>query len=266
MINKHSLSVCTLVAALFLFITPAAANEVPADPLESVMWESMVERFFSDGKVVLDQRVRVLTPASAEDQFHVPITIDARGLQDVVEITAVADLNPIPQILTMRPIHAQPFIGFRVKLQQTSPIHVGVKTADGIWHVNGTIVDAAGGGCTAPAMAHSESNWMDTLGITRAVARREDENTARLTFKMKHPMDTGLASGIPVFYMSEMRVKAEDGTALADLKLFEPVSENPTLTLKPLVGETDATLLVQARDTEGHEFEFPLSVPAHSNN
>lgn len=246
--------------------TPLAANEIPEDPQQSVMWESMAKRFFSDGKIVLDQRVRIMAPHAAEDQFHVPITVDATALDNVVEIKALADLNPIPHILTLRPKAAQAFVGFRVKLQQSTPIHVGVKTADGIWHVNGTLVDAAGGGCTAPAAMHGESNWMETLGITRAIARRETSDIARMTFRMKHPMDTGLASGIPVFYMSEMQVMSAEGTLLADVDLYEPVSENPTLTLKPHIGANAVELLVRARDTEGHEFEFPLSVPRTSAN
>ena len=133
-----------------------------------------------------------------------------------------------------------------------------MKTSDGLWHVNVVEVDAAGGGCTAPAAAHGTSNWMQTLGKTRAITRRESPFVARLALRMRHPMDTGLADGIPVFHMSEITVKAPDGTALADLELFEPVSENPTLTLKPLVAVAQKSLDVYSRDTEGNEFSLSL--------
>jgi len=251
-----------VLLAVLTFACPITfAGAIPSDPLNSVMWENMAKRFFP-GEIVIDQRVIVHAPYDAEDQMHVPITVDATQLQNVEEIIALADLNPIPHILTVKPHHAQPFIGFRVKLEQSTPIRVGVRTSDGVWHVNGVTVGAAGGGCTAPASAHGTSNWYKTLGQTRAIARRETLESARLSLRMRHPMDTGLAPGIPVFYMNKLLVKNSDGVALADIEMFEPISENPTLTLKPLVEDGEAQLLVYARDTEGHEFEFPLSVPA----
>ena len=243
----------------------AIARELPADPLESVMWESMAERFMPDGDIVFDERVIVLAPLSAENQFHVPVTVDASQLDDVTDIIVVADLNPIPLVMNMRPERALSYIGFRLKLQQTSPVHVGVRTADGVWHVGYALIDAAGGGCTAPAAAHGNSNWMKTLGETRALASRTDENSARMTLRMRHPMDTGLAVGIPAFYMNELVVRTDAGEVVAELDLFEPVSENPTLTLRPRVGVDTETLLVSTRDTEGNVFDFPLSIPALSD-
>jgi len=252
-----------VVIAAFLLITGSntlAADSLPADPLNSVMWDNMAQRFFP-GKVVIDQRVVVSAPHDAEDQMQVPITVDATQLEGVKEIVAVADLNPIPHILTLRPLRAQPFIGFRVKLEQATPIRVGVRTADDVWHVNGVIVNAAGGGCSAPALAHGTNNWYQTLGQTRAITRRETADLARLSLRMRHPMDTGLAPGIPVFYMNEIEVKSSEGTVLANIEMFEPISENPTLTLKPLVNDNVDELLVYARDTEANEFRFSLPVP-----
>ena len=243
----------------------AMARELPADPLHSVMWESMAERFMPDGDIVFDERVIVLAPLSAENQFHVPVTVDASQLDDVTDIIVVADLNPIPLVLNMRPTRSLSYIGFRLKLQQTSPVHVGVRTADGVWHVGYAVIDAAGGGCTAPAAAHGNSNWMKTLGETRALASRTDESSARMTLRMRHPMDTGLAAGIPAFFMNELVVKTDAGELVAELDLFEPVSENPTLTLRPRIGTAAETLVVSTRDTEGNTFDFPLSIPAVSD-
>lgn len=257
----------TLLLAVFLYVASGSgiARELPDDPLQSVMWKSMAERFMPEGEIVFDERVKVLAPLSAEDQFHVPITVDATALEDVVEIIAVADLNPIPLVLSLRPREALSYVAFRLKLQQTSPVHVGVRTADGTWHVGGVIIDAAGGGCTAPAAAHGTSNWMQTLGETRAYAGREELQSARMTLRIRHPMDTGLAPGIPAFYLSELMVRNEAGDIVAEMDLYEPVSENPTLTLKPRIGRDAETLTVSSRDTEGNEFEFPLSVPAHTD-
>jgi len=261
-VNQALLSVCLVVTS---WASPswAASDALPIDPFGSVMWKSMANRFFADGPIVFDDRVRVSAPASAEDQFHVPITVDASALDNVRQIVAVADLNPIPHILTVYPKQAMSFVGFRVKLQQSSPIHVGVQTEDGVWHIGGAYVDAAGGGCTAPAAMHGTENWMDTLGITRTVARRRLFDHARMTIKMRHPMDTGLASGIPAFYMNELQVTDSSGALVAEVELFEPVSENPTLTLLPKMDTEAATeLQVSARDTEGNEYAFSLPVPA----
>ncbi len=267
-LSVTALKRATALAVLMLSISVSGtslARELPADPLDSVMWESMANRFMPEGDIVFDDRVKVMAPLFAENQFHVPITIDATELDDVEEIVVVADLNPIPLVLNMRPKAALSYIGLRLKLQQTSPIHVGVRTADGTWRVGYAVVDAAGGGCTAPAAAHGNSNWMKTLGETRALASRADAGTARMTLRMRHPMDTGLAAGIPAFYMNELEVKNNAGEVVAQLDLFEPVSENPTFTLRPKIGEEAETLHVSTRDTEGNVFDFPLSVPAFAD-
>lgn len=258
-------AVLSLLTLTVSFSSATLARELPADPLNSVMWTSMANRFMPDGEVVFDDRVKVMAPLSAENQFHVPITVDATQLDDVEEIVVVADLNPIPLVLSMRPKEALSYIGLRLKLQQTSPIHVGVRTADGVWRVGYAVVDAAGGGCTAPAAAHGTSNWMKTLGQTRALASRADAGSARMTLRIRHPMDTGLAAGIPAFYMNELEVKNNAGDVVAQLDLFEPVSENPTLTLRPKIGVDAETLHVSTRDTEGNVFDFPLSVPAFAD-
>lgn len=262
--NRASVTLSLVVASLWLLLAvgPVAAREIPADPVRSVMWESMTSRFMPDGEIVIDDRVKLLAPASAENQVDVPVTVDATALEDVVEIVAFADLNPIPLILTARPEAAAPFLGFRLKLQQSSPVHVGVRTADGVWHVAGVVIDAAGGGCTAPAMAHGTTNWMSRLGESRGQIRRGSDGDARMTLRLRHPMDTGLAAGIPAFFMNELVVRDASGATMMSLEMFEPVSENPTLTLKPAVGEDDQVLRVSTRDTEGNVFAFPLEVPA----
>lgn len=254
-----------IAGALFsltaMAVPASAATDLPADPLNSVMWDNMAERFFTGGKVVFDARVKVLMPANAEDQFFVPVTVDASGLHGVEEIVVVADLNPIPHVLSFKPTSAAPFIGFRLKVEQSTPVRAGVRTSDGVWHVGGAIVDAAGGGCTAPAQAHANANWTATLGDTRGLVRRENADTARVTLRMRHPMDTGLADGIPAFFLSQMSVKADDGREVATLETYEPVSENPTFTIKAKVAERDKALGFQGRDNEGNRYNFSLAVP-----
>lgn len=243
-----------------LVASPAFAADLPSDPLRSVMWGDMVARFLPGG-VVFDDRVKVMVPKSAEDQFFVPVTVDAQALGDVLEIVVLADLNPIPKVLSFKPVNAAPFIGMRIKVEQSTPVRAAVRTSDGIWHVGGSIIDAAGGGCSAPAQQYKNANWAETLGQTRAVVRREDAEITRISLRIRHPMDTGLANGIPAFYLSKLAVTA-DGRPIGAIESYEPVSENPTFTLKAKVAASQTSLSFNGRDNEGNTYRFDLSVPA----
>lgn len=255
-----------LISAALASAGPGLAGDLPADPFRSGMWESVAERYFPGEKVVFDQRVKVMAPANAENQFVVPVTVDASALQAVEEIVVVADLNPIQHALTFRPHAAEPFIGLRIKVEQTTPVRAGVRTADGVWHIGAVVVEAAGGGCSAPAAAHSNANWMATLGETRAMAGRDADGFTRLRFRMRHPMDTGLADGIPAFYLSRLEVASSQGTEVATIDSFEPVSENPTFTLKAQLDPDDQGFAVNGRDTEGNVYAFSLPAPPGEGN
>lgn len=239
----------------------ASARELPRDPLDSVMWDDMAERFLPEGDIVFDSRVKVIAPKSAEDQFFVPVTVDATQLNGVEEIVVIADLNPIPRVLNFRPTGAAPFIGLRVKVEQSTPIRAAVRTSDGVWRVGGMVIDAAGGGCTAPAQAYANANWAATLGQTRALVQREDADTARVTVRLRHPMDTGLADGIPEFFLSRLAITADNGREVGTIEPFEPVSENPTFTIKAKVAHDDARLSFAGRDNEGNTYDFAIDVP-----
>ena len=99
-----------LLAVCMAAGTSAFGRVLPVDPLESVMWKSMAERFMPEGEIVFDDRVKVMAPLSAENQFHVPVTVDASALDDVKEIIVVADLNPIPLVMEMQPTQALSYI------------------------------------------------------------------------------------------------------------------------------------------------------------
>lgn len=241
-----------------------ANHAVPADPLQSVMWDTLAKKFFSSGPIVFDARVRVMLPEAAEDQFFVPVTIDASDLQNVQEIVVLTDLNPIAHVLTYRPERAEPFIGLRVKVEQTTPVRAGVRTADGTWHIGGAIVEAAGGGCTAPAQAHGQDDWARTLGDTRVRVNRVDADAARVTVRMRHPMDTGLAFGYSAFFMNRIEIRDANREVLSSLDLYEPVSENPTLTVMPHVGAAAQAITVDARDSDGNEFGYSVAIPANA--
>lgn len=240
---------------------PARAGDLPEDPAGSVMWADMAARHFTGGPIRFDPRVKVIAPAHAEDQFQVPVTVDASALPGVVEIVVVADLNPIQHVLTFAPEEAEAYLSFRIKVEQTTAVRAGARLADGSWAMGVAVVDAAGGGCSAPAGQRQDVAWQKRLGETRARIARTDDGTARMTVRMRHPMDTGLANGIPAFFLERMKLTTPDGRALGDLRLHEPVSENPTVTFRSKLPASTPRIDVKARDSEGNDYGFSVPAP-----
>jgi sulfur-oxidizing protein SoxY len=244
---------------------PARAIDLPEDPLRSVMWEWMAKQYLSDDRPIrFDPAVKVLAPARAEDPMSVPVSIDATGVPGASRILVFADLNPVTHILTYEPIDSAPWIAFRFKIEQATPVRAAVIGADGAWHVGGTIVDASGGGCTAPAQGRVDNSWVDHLGDVQARIWSEPGSAARLRLRIRHPMDTGLAPGIPAFYVEALDVKAPDGRSLGRLELHQPVSENPTMTLRPRLPAGAGALSIEGRDTEGTPIRATVPAPARS--
>jgi sulfur-oxidizing protein SoxY len=241
--------------------TPALAAE--ADPLASGMWEDVRRELFGDAPAVFDERVRVLAPANAEDAMNVPVTVDARALPDVREIVVLADANPIREVARLEPVRAEPYLGLRLKLQQGSPVRAAARTGDGVWHVGGVFVDAAGGGCTAPAPVRAADDWVARLGEMNARAWPEPDGAQRVRFRVYHPMDTGLAPGIAAFFVERVEVRDEGGGVLARLLPAEPVSQHPTVTLLLRPEPGTRRLTVDGRDNDGNVIRgaVPLAWP-----
>lgn len=222
----------TLPALLWWALTTGAAHgATAADPLRSPSWDAMVARHLDGGTVVFDDRVQVRLPASAEDPMSVPVEARVEGLEGIEEIRLIADLNPLPLILSFRPIRADPFIAFRFKVEQSTPVRAAARTRDGVWHVGGGWLTASGGGCTAPSFGTGGGLWRDQLNQVSGGLWPRGEHASRLKLRVMHPMDTGLAPGIPVFHVESLSVVDEGGGELALVKTYEPVSENPVLSL-----------------------------------
>lgn len=222
------------------------------DPLNSPQWEFVHQRFLKGEPYQFDGKVKVEAPPDAEDSLNVPVSFQVEGLDSVQEIVVVADLNPLPQVLRFRPKVMRPNLGFRMKLQQGSPIHVAAKTADGLWHVGGVWVNAAGGGCTLPSVGTSSGDWTKTLGKVSANVWQRPDGSNRLRVRLMHPMDTGLASGIPTFHIENLKVLSQDDQVLAELDLFEPLSENPMLSFD-VAKQTEFKL--EGRDNNGNRIQ-----------
>ncbi|CAO3438611.1 Uncharacterized protein PP2677 [Azospirillum doebereinerae] len=248
---------------LIVSLTVPARAASPPDPLGSVLWDAAREQYLGDGPLVFDDRVKVTAPTNAEDTRAVPIAIDARALSGVTELVAIADMNPFPLVLRMRVSGAAPYVATRIKIQQATAVRGAARTADGVWHVSGTLVDAAGGGCSAPPLSYAQSDWADHVGEVQARLWPPDaDGVARLRLRIRHPNDTGLVPGIPAFFVETLSVHAEGGAELARIDSLEPVSENPvfTLDLRPPPGT--AALTLKGRDTQGGAIAARVPVPA----
>lgn len=249
------------LAALAVALTPVAAPaDAPRtqldDPYDSGMWDyHQIELLGDPADIRFDERVKVRAPASAEDAFHVPLLVDATEIADVEEIVVSVDYGPIPHILTYYPGDAQPKLALRFKIDQATAIRASVRTKSDSWHVGGTLIDAAGGGCSAPAQAYASDDWEEHLG---EINGRLWTASGRARLIVDHPMDTGLADGIPVFIIRDLAFSDDADNELARISLKEPVNEDPAFTLF-FDPETMPSLLhVKGRDNNGNEIAGTL--------
>ena len=252
----RTLCFSAVISAGLLSASGAWAALPMKDPLNSPMWEYMAQQYFADESVAFSEDVIVVSAGHAEDSMNVPILIDASKFDDVQEILVFADLNPITTVLRFYPNAMQPKIGFRVKVQQGTPIRAAVRTTDGRWHVGGIWINAAGGGCTAPSIGSGNVDWASRLGETsgRFFANHKDEG--RMRFRVMHPMDTGLADGIPAFYIEQIKVADASGNEVGVIMPFEPVAENPVFTVNT---PGNGPLTLSGRDNNGNTFKAEIA-------
>ncbi len=251
-----------LVAGFVNMSSAAFAGAIPADKLDSPVWEMLAEEYLEGGKIVFDDRVRVDAPNNAEGNLQVPVSVDAKELSGVSEIQVFVDLNPFPRVVRYEVGDAKPYIATRVKMNEGSVIRAAVRTSDGTWHVNGKYVDAAGGGCAAPSMLVSGGgDWDAHLNKVRARIWRQKDGGERLRLQVMHPMDTGLVDNIPKFYIEHLTVRDRNGKRVAHIETFEPVSENPTMTIEvPSVHVRKDGYSLQGRDNNGNEVDARISL------
>ena len=256
-----------LIAILLIHAPGFAHGGPPADPLGSPMWPDMVERLLGGGPVVFDDKVSVIVPSVVENQAQVPVTADARRLPGVAKLVVFADLNPIQHVLSLTPGQSAPYVSFRMKVEQTTPVRAAALTSDGVWHVGGVNLEAAGGGCSAPAMARNEESWSVTLGQAQGRIWRDAPGLARVRLRMRHPMDTGLArDNTPAFYIEHISLSARAGSPLVKLEMFEPVSEDPTVTLIVPLSASESGLDVEGRDSNGGIYRSTIPTPWRQGN
>lgn len=246
------LTVAAIALAALMPPAAAAALHDSGDPLASARWGDMHRAVLAGAPVLFDPRVRVLAPGDAENPLQVPVTVDATELEGVQEVVVFADFNPIVQVLRFVPAKGvAAYLGFRVKLQQSSPVRAAARTADGLWHVGGVWVNTVGGGCTAPAAGAASPGWHQSLNQVSARQWHDGPLAGRLRLRVVHPMDTGLVAGTPAFYLQEIRLADTDDQTLMTIETFEPVSENPVFTVH---GAHVGRVRASGRDNNGNTF------------
>ncbi len=239
------------ILLLIMGLSSVQAAELVADPLNSPSWNEMHQRMLNSETYVFDDRVSVSLPVLAEDPMNVPVSVRVEGLQGIDRIVVFADLNPIQKVLVFEPLHINPSIAFRFKVEQSTPVRAAARTADGVWHVGGQWLEAAGGGCTAPSMGRVADNWQETLMDVSSRNWVNDDKSGRLRLRIKHPMDTGLADGIPEFYIEHFEIIDAAEILLARVETYQPVSENPVFTMDYLQDATTPFRL-QGSDNNGN--------------
>lgn len=241
---------------LWLCCLPWAAWGAEVDPVPSVMWAYYHQQFLDNAPFVFDERVKLLAPPFAEDARQVPLEIDARAFKgEVVKILAWAELNPLPKIVDFQPVdRVLPWLSIRIRIEQATPLRAAVLTRDGLWHVGSTLIDAAGGGCSAPSVVRTQPGWEEHIGEVLG-GRYPRGEFSRVRLQVAHPMDNGMVSGIPEFYLNHAELRDAQNQLLARLELFPAVSENPNLGFD-IEGTGQARLLL--RDTSGSQFEAAI--------
>ena len=229
------------------------------DPLKTGIFSYHQKLILGDpARIKFDDRVVVRAPTSAEDSLNVPVLVDATAIPNVKRIVMFVDYGPTPKILTYYPENADAKLSFRFKIDQATPVRAAVETEDGSWYVGHTKIDAAGGGCTAPALAYAADDWEEELGKVNASIWPD---RGRVRMVVDHPMDTGLAGDIPVFIIENLHVDDLDGKKLARIELHEPVNEDPAFTLYFGKGELKDKVRIHGRDNNGNEIDAIASAP-----
>ncbi len=236
------------VSVLFFLVFPLHAAD-------SIRWDALRDQYFKGQKIVVDARVKVLAPKAAEDSMNVPIGVKIEGLADVEEVQVLADYNPIVKAIAFFPKGALPALAFRLKLQQTSPVRALARTKDGVWHMGVAEVEAAGGGCTAPSFGSGTNDWRASLNnvSSRVFTSAEAASPTRVRFGIKHPMDTGLAPGIPAFFIERLSVQDASGREVMRIHAFEPISENPVFSIDLPASQAAQTLAIVGVDNQGNK-------------
>jgi sulfur-oxidizing protein SoxY len=240
----------------------AATDAFEGDPQRSFLWPDLKREFLgADAVVRFDDVVQVIGPGNAEDPMNVPVTLSFKGRSEIDRVMIVVDRNPIRRVLELWPLKPLAALSFRFKLEQSSPVRALAHGRDGVWHVASVLVESTGGGCTVPGATRVDGSWPTTLGQVSArmfTAIPGADNAARLRLRVMHPMDTGLVSGIPAFFVSRLALRDGAGSDLLRLQTYEPVSENPVFSFD-FASPPQGPLRIVGADNNGNRIDSEVA-------
>ncbi|MCS5517029.1 quinoprotein dehydrogenase-associated SoxYZ-like carrier [Pseudomonas qingdaonensis] len=198
----------------------------------------------------------MIAPPFAEDARQVPLQVDARALPGKVQrILVWAELNPIPRVVDFHPgPQVLPWLAVRIRIEQATLLRAAVLTDDGTWHIGSSLIDAAGGGCTAPSVVRSQPGWEERLGQVLG-ARYPREAFSRVRLDVSHPMDNGLTGGIPEFFIEHAELFDAQKPVAGHPRTVSCREREPSLGFDLL--NQGATRLV-LRDNNGNQFDAAI--------
>lgn len=88
--------------------------------------------------------ITITSPSEAENGAVVPVTV-ATTLPNAEQIAVFDEKNPIPLIASAAFSGARPYLALRIKMGESSDVHVVVKTASGVYRARQTVRVAVGG-------------------------------------------------------------------------------------------------------------------------
>ena len=140
-----------------------------------------------------------------------------------------------------------------MKVEQATPVRAAALTSDGVWHIGGVFLEASGGGCSSPAMARGDADWTDTLGNAQGRMWRKADGMARAAFSRAPPNGhrSRQRQHARVLHREVRSQRRRQVIRLRALEMFEPVSEDPTVTMELKVPPIDASVHIDGRDNNG---------------
>ena len=163
---------------------PAAGRPVPApgrprhaghparaqgsDPLGSPQWPAVWRDVLGGGRVVFDPRVKVSGPCLRRRRHARADRLRCRRARRGAAYRGGGRPQPDPQGAGVRAGPAARGAHLPLRQEQASPVRVAVRDGDGVWHVGGILVNAAGGGCTVPGDTRRDGSWEATLNRVEA--------------------------------------------------------------------------------------------------
>ncbi len=117
---------------------------------------------------------------------------------------------------------------------------------------------ASGGGCTAPSTGQTSGNWSKNLNQVSARLWDDAPERGRLKLRVMHPMDTGLAAGIPAFFIEKLELRDENGHSLLQINTYEPVSENPVFSFNLGDSPSSGKLALTGVDNNGNKIDASI--------